>query len=159
MFFKRLFFLTAWSLLWFLPSHAQIVEIRALLTLNNGEEQLYVLSENDQLAFEGQETMVITTQGLTHRINIDDIRKIEFVDITNTNESQAANPFFYPNPVERYFAIGNIENDQTVGIYSLEGRLLLEKQVGANEPIDLGNLPSGLYILRILDKNLKLLKR
>ena len=113
---KRFLFLMALTLLWLLPSHAQSVEIRALVTLNNGEEQLYVLSENDQLAFEGQETLLITNQGMIHRINIDDIRKIEFVDITNTNESQAANPFFYPNPVERYLAIGNIENDQTVGI-------------------------------------------
>jgi hypothetical protein len=159
MFLKRLFFLTAWTLLWFLPSHAQSVEIRTLITLNNGEEQLYVLSESDQLAFEGQETLVITTQGLTHRISIDDIRKIEFVDLTGTNEAQTDGPFFYPNPVEKYVAIGNLETPQNVRVYSLEGRLLFEKQVSANEPIDLGNLPSGLYILRILDKNLKLLKQ
>lgn len=159
MFFKRLLFLTAWMLFWFLPSYAQSVEIRTLLTLNNGEEQLYVLSENDQLAFEGQEALVITTQGITHRVSIDEIRKIEFVDLTGTNEAQTDGPFFYPNPVEKYVAIGNLEAPQNVRVYSLDGRLLFEKQVSANEPIDLGNLPAGLYILNILDKNLKLLKQ
>lgn len=156
---KRFLFLTALTLLWLLPSHAQSVEIRALVTLNNGEEQLYVLDENDQLAFEGQQTLLITDLGTTHRINIDDIRKIEFVDITNTNESQANTPFLYPNPVEQYLLLGNIEEGQTVSVYSLEGRLLRTFKANPNEPIDLGNLPSGLYILRILDKNLKLLKR
>lgn len=157
---KRFFFLTALTLLWLLPSHAQSVEVRTLLIMNSGEEQFYVLSENDQLAFEGQETLLITNMGTTHRINIEDIRKIEFVDVTSTSEMTAADiPFFYPNPAERYIAIGNIENNQTVSVYSMEGRLLLEKKVSANEPIDLGNLPPGVYILRILDKNLKLLKR
>ena len=156
---KKLLFLTALALLWILPCQAQNLEIRALVTLNSGEQQLYVLDEDDQLAFEGQQTLLITNLGTTHRINIDEIRKIEFVDITNTNESQANIPFPYPNPVDRYLAIGNIENNQTVSVYSLEGRLLFEKQVSANEPIDLGELPAGLYVLRILDKNLKLLKR
>lgn len=159
MIFKRLLFLTALTLLWTLHSHAQNVEVRALVTLNNGEEQLYVLSEDDHLAFEGQETLLITSQDLTHRININDIRRIEFVDISNTNESQSCTPFIYPNPVKRYLAIGNIDDNQTVSVYDLEGRLLLEKQASANEPIDLGNLTPGLYVLRILDKNLKLLKR
>lgn len=156
---KKLLFLTALALLWILPCQAQNLEIRTLVTLNSGEQQLYVLDEDDQLAFEGQQTLLITNLGTTHRINIDEIRKIEFVDITNTNESQANIPFPYPNPVDRYLAIGNIENNQTVSVYSLEGRLLFEKQVSPNEPIDLGELPAGLYVLRILDKNLKLLKR
>ena len=156
---KRFFFLTALTLLWLLPSHAQSVEIRALVTLNNGEEQLFVLDENDQLAFEGQQTLLITNLGTTHRINIDDIRKIEFVNITGTQERTADAPFFYPNPVEQYLLLGNIEEGQTVSVYSLEGRLLRTFKVSPNEPIDLGDLPSGLYILRILDKNLKLLKR
>lgn len=156
---KRFLFLTALTLLWVLSSHAQSVEVRTLVTLNNGEEQLYVFNEEDQLAFEGQETLLITNLGTTYRINIDDIRKIEFVDVTSTSETTTDLPFFYPNPAERYITIGNIEDNQTVNVYSLEGRLLLEKQVNANEPIDLGKLPPGLYVLRILEKNLKLLKR
>lgn len=156
---KKLLLISALTLLWVLPSHAQTMEIRALVTLNNGEEQLYVLDEEDYLAFEGQQTLLITNLGTTYRINIDDIRKIEFVDITDIHESQASTPFFYPNPVERYFAIGNIEDNQAVSIYSLEGRLLFQFTATPNEPIDLGHLPTGLYILRILDKNLKLLKR
>ncbi|MBP5574011.1 MAG: T9SS type A sorting domain-containing protein [Bacteroidales bacterium] len=156
---KRFIILTALTLLWILPSLAQSVEVKTLVSLHNGEEQLYVLDENDLLSFEGQQTLLITNLGTTHRIPIDDIRKIEFVDITDTHESQTNTPFLYPNPVERYLILGNIEEGQTVSVYSLEGRLLLELKANANEPIDLGNLPSGLYILRILDKNLKLLKR
>ena len=156
---KRFFILMTLTLLWALPYHAQSVEVRALITLNNGEEQLYTLSQDDQLAFEGQETLLIILQGSTYRINIDDIRKIEFVDITGTEETHTGAPLFYPNPVERYFALGNIENDQTVSVYSLEGRMLYQTQANPNEPIDLDKLAPGLYILNVNGHNQKLLKR
>ena len=158
MFYKRLLFLMAWTLLWFLPSHAQSVEIRTLVTLYNGEEQLFVLSEDDQITFDGQEALQLTIQESTHRIPIDDIRKIEFVDITDTQEIQAGVPFFYPNPVTKSIVIGNIETQQTVSVYSLEGRLIYQRQANPNEAIDLSNLPAGLYILNLCEKNFKLLK-
>lgn len=148
----------AWTLLWLLPSHAQSVEVRTLVTMNNGEEQLFVLSEDDQLSFDGQNALLLTIQETTYRIPIDEIRKMEFVDITNTKEIQAGVPFFYPNPVAKSIIIGNIDDNQTVSVYSLEGRLLYQIQANPNEAIDLSRLPAGLYLLKILDKNHKLLK-
>ena len=156
--FKKLLFLTAWTFIWLLSSHAQSVEIRTLITLTNGEEQLFFLSEEDQLAFEGQENLLLTTQGTLHQINIDDIRKIEFVDITGTQELHTDVPFFYPNPARKSIIIGNIENAQIIRIYSLEGRLLQQFQVNANELLDLSDLPAGMYILNMSEKNYKLLK-
>lgn len=156
---KRFFILSALTLLWLLPSYAQSVEVKTLVTLNSGEEQLYVLSEDDRLSFEGQETLLLTTQNTTYRIPIDDIRKIEFVDITGTEETPTGTPYFFPNPVEQTIMLGNIEGRQTVRLYSIEGRLLRQFQAGANEPVDLGKLAPGLYILHVDGHNLKLLKR
>lgn len=137
---------------------AQAVELHALVTLNNGQEQQYYLTEEDRFSFEGQETLIINTQGSTVEIDIDDIRKIEFVDVTGTKELQADSPFFYPNPVKKTLFLSNIEDGQTVSIYSLEGRLMRQFQAKAHELVNLGDLPTGMYILNLGDKNFKLLK-
>ena len=155
---KRLLFLTAWIFLWILPGHAQSVELHAVVTLTNGQEQTFYLTEEDRFSFDGQESLVIHTQESTTSIAIDDIRKIEFVDVTETQELTTGSPFFYPNPVKKTIILGNIDDNQIVSIYSLEGRLVRQLKANANEPIDLGNLPAGIYTLNVNDKNLKLLK-
>ena len=155
---KRLLFLTAWTLLWILPGHAQSVELHAVVTLTNGQEQTFYLTEEDRFSFDGQESLVIHTQESTTSIAIDDIRKIEFVDVTETQELTTDSPFFYPNPVRQSIVLGNIENGQTVSLYSIEGRLVRQFKAQANEAINLGNLPAGIYTLNVNDKNLKLLK-
>lgn len=158
MYLKRLLFLAAWILLWILPANAQSIELHAIVTFNNGQEQTFYLTEDDLFSFDGQESLVIHTQGSTTSIAIDDICKIVFDDVTGTQELTANNPFFYPNPVKKTITIGNIGDNQTVSIYSLEGRLVRQFKAFANEPIDLGNLPAGIYTLNVNNKNLKLLK-
>ena len=143
---------------WQLQAYAQSVEIHAVVTLNNGQEQYFDLTENDQFSFDGQESLIIHSQGTTMQFSIDDIRKITFDDATDTEEFQTGNPFLYPNPVEKAFAIGNIEDGQMVYIYSIEGRLLQQFQAKANTPIDLSSLPKGMYVVNINEKNLKLIK-
>ena len=156
---KRLLFLTAWTLLWILPGQAQSVELHARITLNNGQEQTFYLADDDHLSFNGQETLVIHSQGSTTNIAIDDIRKIIFDDVTGTQELTPDAPFFYPNPVKKTIILGNIDDNQIVSIYTLEGRLVRQLKANANEPIDLGNLPAGIYTLIVNDKHLKLLKQ
>lgn len=138
---------------------AQSTELHAIVTLNNGQVQDYFLTENDLFSFDDQDHLVIHAQGATAQINIDNIRKIVFSSITGTEEILTGEPFFYPNPVKKTISIGNIEPDQQVSIYSLEGRLLKQFNANANEPIDLSELPAGIYILNTNNKNLKLLKQ
>lgn len=141
-----------------LSAKAQSYGLHAVVTMLDGQEQGYYLSEEDLFSFVGQETLVISTQGSTVQLNLDDIRKIEFVDVTGTQEIQAGVPYFYPNPVKNSILIGNIENGQTVSILSLEGRLIRQFQASANEVIDLSALPAGVYFLNINHQNHKLLK-
>ena len=139
-------------------SKAQSVELHAIVTLNNGQEQTFYLTEDDQFAFEGQETLVISAQGSIERISIDDIRKIEFTDVTGTEESPAKSPLFFPNPVKSTIVLGDIDNGKIIRIYSIEGRLLRQFEAPANKQLDLSDLPSGLYIMNLGEKNYKLLK-
>lgn len=151
-----LFFATVFGFLF--TCNAQSVEIHAIVTLNNGQEQTFYLTENDQIAFEDQETLVIHVQETTERIAIDDIRKIEFTDITGTEEVLTETPRFFPNPVKHSIILGNIDDGQQISIFSLEGRLLRQFEAHANEPIDLSGLSAGMYILNLNERNYKLLK-
>lgn len=150
--------LAAMLLGWNQKTNAQSVELHALITTTDGQEQLFYLTEDDQLSFEGQETLTINSQGTTAQFNIDDIQKIEFVDVTATKENAALQPFLYPNPVRNTLVIGNINDDQSINIYALDGRWIQQIEVHANQPIDLSGLHAGMYILNMGEKNYKLLK-
>lgn len=140
------------------PIHSQSVEMHAIVTLNDGQEKIYDITEEDLFSFEGQEFLLITAQGFTERISIDNIRKIEFADAWNVEEVDPNTPFFYPNPVRKTLTINNIEDNESISIYSIDGHLVRVFQAIANEPIDLSNLAAGMYTLKIKDKNHKLLK-
>ena len=127
--------------------------------MNNGQEHDYFLTDNDTFAFEGEETLVITSEGNTYQLAVNDIRKIVFVDTVDTQELDASTPFFYPNPVKSNIIIGNVNDNQPVRIYALDGRLVSQFTVSAQKSVDLSNLPSGMYIINFSEKNLKLLKQ
>lgn len=58
----------------------------------------------------------------------------------------------YLDPVIESFRINGIEGIITISIYDINGKMLLCKQVQANENISVSNFPKGIYIIRILTK-------
>lgn len=151
-------FLLAFSFALNTPVEAQTIEAHAVITMNDGQERIFYLQDDDQFAFEGQDRLLITNQGVTEGIDIDDIRKIVFVDTMGADEVLDGEPYIFPNPVRKSLCIGNIEQSQTISIYSIDGHLLRQFQANANESVDLGSLAAGMYILRVDEKNFKLMK-
>jgi hypothetical protein len=70
------------------------------------------------------------------------------------NCNQLSNNLFYPNPSSDYINIE--ETNQTVTIISLTGRVM--KQVTGETRIDISDLYSGVYFVRICDRIEKLVK-
>lgn len=72
----------------------------------------------------------------------------------------------YPNPTD-YFVniIGNVETfegDKSVEIYDAGGRLVLSRQITTFAPeitIDVSQVPQGVYIIRIGNESVKMIKR
>lgn len=55
----------------------------------------------------------------------------------------------YPNPVTEGFQINGLEGTGTVTLINLSGKIILTKQVEANDYISIGSLPKGVYIAKI----------
>jgi hypothetical protein len=67
------------------------------------------------------------------------------------NQAQSIN--IYPNPASNYFAIGSDDNKTySVEIYNAIGYLMLKEAISMNRQIYIGNLPPGLYVVRINDE-------
>lgn len=64
----------------------------------------------------------------------------------------------YPNPATHYISIDNDDNVKEISIYSLTGRKALSfKDVEAGEQYDVTELPSGMYLVRIIDSSNKII--
>jgi hypothetical protein len=82
---------------------------------------------------------------------------VEFVTAvpTLTNESIS----IYPNPVTDRFQIKGIEGIADFRLTDLYGKLLLHKQVSANESVFVNTLPTGMYMINISNNGVSYQKK
>ena len=76
-------------------------------------------------------------------------------------EQYADNSFeIYPNPADEILTIKNLTQDRIVGvnIYSVDGKLLITKKTEFKK-INVNNIPSGLYYLRVITSKGELNKK
>ncbi|WP_312341354.1 family 16 glycosylhydrolase [Chryseobacterium binzhouense] len=64
-------------------------------------------------------------------------------DITKTKD------WFYPNPVERILNLKLSENKNTITLFDISGKKLLEKLAGITSELDMSAYPSGNYLIKI----------
>lgn len=83
------------------------------------------------------------------------------ITITVTQEAGDGTPVFevnnedislYPNPAKTYFAVNTDDNAQ-VEVYTINGQLVLNKQITGKENIPISRLSAGLYIVKIKTAN------
>ena len=59
----------------------------------------------------------------------------------------------YPNPASAYFSVYGLKEKTKLSLFNLNGQLLLSKPVNNAETVSVGDLPKGLYIVRISNSN------
>jgi photosystem II stability/assembly factor-like uncharacterized protein len=59
----------------------------------------------------------------------------------------------YPNPATDAFSVKDIEAKTTITVSDLSGRLLLSKNVTANETVSVSSLPNGIYLVDVKSNN------
>lgn len=66
----------------------------------------------------------------------------------------------FPNPIvaKLFFNSKNALTNKKVSVYNEVGQLVTEKQIDADNALNLEELSSGIYMIQFLDKNLKTFK-
>ena len=103
------------------------------------------------------------TEEIWKYVSAYDINGLIACQATSTTESLEESELFfiYPNPVKDHLTIERkIETEQFYDIYSASGKLVLKGTINSkNQTIDLSNLPSALYLIKVGDKSVKFLKQ
>ncbi|TCK64785.1 putative secreted protein (Por secretion system target) [Winogradskyella wandonensis] len=66
----------------------------------------------------------------------------------------------YPNPATNLVYINGLKQTETVEVYNINGQKLFEKSINQNEnSIDVTQLSSGIYFIKLKDQSLKFIKQ
>ena len=159
---KRLFqcglLLTA--LIFGLAFHLTAQSTQMTIYLNDGAERTYFMTPSDRVYFEDNEVLVVETTVTmrSDRYNLADIRKITCAEAVGVTEASGTSPFLSPNPVHDTFILRNLNGEETVRIYALDGRLMKSMEVTSEQHIDISDLPFGLYLVKTEHQTLKMIK-
>ena len=133
---------------------------QVVVTLNDGTEQNYTMTESDRMYFEDNTILVIEIHEYknTVRIPLADIRKLTCLETEGTNENEATALSIFPNPVHETLVIRNLQGSQTVSIYALDGRLMKTFAASGEQAIDISDLAMGIYLVKTESATLKMIK-
>ncbi|MDR1811038.1 MAG: T9SS type A sorting domain-containing protein [Prevotella sp.] len=136
-------------------------QVKVKVYKQDGAQSEYICSELAQLYFSEQGLMI--DDGVTYpaiEIPRSDIRKITFTDEASNIAASAGKVFsIFPNPARSFISIqGAPEIGVSYAIYAADGRKLLSDVAPEAGKIDVGNLPAGLYFVKINNKPVKFIK-
>lgn len=155
---KRTLFLLISTFGMALSMAAQSTQV--VVTLNNGTEQNYTMTEADRMYFEDNTILVIEINEYksTVKIPLADIRKLTCHETEGTNENDATALSIFPNPVHETLIIRNLSGLQTISIYALDGRLMKTFEASGEQAIDISDLAMGVYLVKTESATLKMIK-
>lgn len=134
---------------------------QVVVTMNDGSEQTFFLTESDRVYFENNEKLVIEISDnakTSTRIGLADIRKMTCGETVGTPENPEKTVAIFPNPVHDVLTLRNLQGNQAVSIYAIDGRLMRSMTVSSDQTIDVSDFPVGLYLVKIQYNALKMFK-
>ncbi len=125
---------------------------------NDGNQEVFSLTDDNDITFNGENTIVINAVNGTTEIDIDDIRKIIFQQTEGIGNNKSADISIFPNPAYNSLTISGIEHNKTLTIYAMDGHAIINTDVMNNDVIDISSLAKGIYFIKIDNTIQKLLK-
>ena len=84
----------------------------------------------------------------------------EGATLSNVESLELKSVSLYPNPAEDYISISGVSNSENYIIYNILGKEVLKGSISKNEKINIQDIKSGIYLLRINNTNsIKFIKR
>ncbi|MCC6251667.1 MAG: T9SS type A sorting domain-containing protein [Bacteroidia bacterium] len=83
--------------------------------------------------------------------------RVTGIDEKQNNEAEGM--VVYPNPANEYLNFLHFESNSTIIVTDMAGQLIIKTNLGSNQKLDISNLSSGIYFIRVQSsKNVQTLK-
>ena len=136
-----------------------MAQSKVTLTFQDASTQEIEVSTAGKIYFSDEYMYIDDGTALPYSFALDNIRKMTFGQGVGVSEIVTEAFKVYPNPVRNeLYVSGNEFGPYRYALYSIDGRLLLQGEVGNGEAIHTGDIPAGLYILKINNTSLKINK-
>ena len=136
-----------------------MAQTKVTLTFQNASTQEIDVSSYGKIYFSGDYMYIDNGSATPYSFAVSNIRKMTFNEVLGVPEITTEAFKVYPNPVHNQLYIsGNDYTPYPYTIFSIDGRLLLRGEVQNGEPVNVSELPTGLYILKVNNTSLKINK-
>ena len=152
---KKLF-LTALMALGFLCT-AFAQEVTFTIVKTDGTSAGYVMSSDSKIYYSDTQ-IFIKSNGETVSYNLSELRKAYFSVNDDVNEVENQQFAIYPNPATDVLKILNTSGNQSVTIYSIDGKVVKRIEVSDEAEINVSDLKAGLYIIGVGNEFSKFIK-
>ena len=130
-----------------------------LLIPTNGNIRIYNVNDGFTQLTEDTIASIVLTGGVGMVNNTigcftgEDGKIAKYTDLNSSISNISDIDFkLFPNPAEDYLIIESNNNYTSIEIIDLNGRIVFQHLSVLNNKIDVSNLPSGLYFLKLIDK-------
>lgn len=132
---------------------------KVTLTFQNASTQEIEVSASGKIYFSDDYMYIDDGTALPYSFAVSDIRKMTFGEGVGIQDIVTETFKVYPNPVRNeLYVSGNNPGSYRYALYSIDGRMLQQGEVGNGETIHTSDIPAGLYILKINNTSLKINK-
>ena len=129
------------------------------LTFQDASTQEIEVNAYGKIYFSDNYMYIDNGTALPFSFAVSNIRNMIFNEGLDVPEIVTETFKVYPNPVHNLLYInGNDSQNYPYALYSIDGRLLLHGDIRNGDSVDVSELPSGLYILKIHNTSLKINK-
>lgn len=151
--------LTLTFLLMLLSSFSSIAQRNITIQYNDDDEITYSISQNSKLTFSNNDIIISQPSGEIYYFAIDNIRKIYFPSVNSLSEVLPDNNIkLYPNPSSKNISLSNINSKTSISIYNIQGELVFYEIIYQDKSINISNLSNGIYVVKVGNKEFKLVK-
>lgn len=162
--FNKIFYMKKYrTLLLFLfmtiISFSVIAQKNITIQYRDNQEITYSINNNSKLNFLDNDLIISQPSGNIYYFDIDNIRKVYFSNSNSLSNTPPQNNInLYPNPSNSIINLSNIKSNTLISIYNIKGVLVRSEIIYQDQSINISNLNNGIYIVKVGNKEFKLVK-
>lgn len=140
-----------------------MAQVNVSLTMTDNSSQSHTIGQSGGIYFNNG-TMTVRS-GLTSDDAVSyttaNIRSMVFSEMTAINRTASASQIrLFPNPTNGVFTISGIgDEQQSMTIYNMLGKIVKKQLCSNGTHIDISEQPKGVYIIRIGNQTIKIVKQ